>query len=83
MELKKNKSKEIKDFYNLRYKFSKKEADEYRKLFYDIKNYRHFSELDIGEIKFFFKELEKSLNFQKPRDNINTVHYEDLDNDRA
>ena len=42
----KNKLKEIKeDFYNLRQKFSKKDADKYRKLFYDIKNYRHLSEL--------------------------------------
>ena len=50
MELKK--LKEIKeDFDNLRHKFSKKNEDKYRKLFYDIKNYRHFSELEIGEIK--------------------------------
>ena len=36
----KNKLEEIKeDFYNLRHKFSKKDADKYRKLFYDIKNY--------------------------------------------
>ena len=45
-EIKKNKLKEIKeDFYNLRHKFSKKDADKYRKLFYDIKNYRYLSEL--------------------------------------
>ena len=37
--IKKNKLKEIKeDFYNLRHKFSKKDADKYRKFFYDIKN---------------------------------------------
>ena len=37
--IKKNKLKEIiEDFYNLRHKFSKKDADKYRKLFYDIKN---------------------------------------------
>ena len=47
--IKKNKLKEIKeDFYNLRHKFSKKDADKYRKLFYDIKNYRHLSELEIS-----------------------------------
>ena len=28
-----------KDFYKLRHKFSKKEADKYRKVFPDIKNY--------------------------------------------
>ena len=50
--IKKNKQKEIKeDFYNLKHKFSKKDADKYRKLFYDIKNYRHLSELEIEEIK--------------------------------
>ena len=44
LKIKKNKLKEIKeDFHNLRYKFSKKQADKYRKLFYDTKNYSHFS----------------------------------------
>ena len=34
----KNKLKEIrKDFYNLRHKFSKKEVDNYRKVFYAMK----------------------------------------------
>ena len=78
--IKKNKLKEIKeDFYNLRHKFSKKDADKYRKLFYDIKNYRHLSELEIKEIRKKFNKLEKSLNFKKPRNNINSIHYEDLD----
>ena len=46
--IKKNKLKEIKqDFYNLRNNFSKKDMDEYRKLFYDIKNYRRLSKLEI------------------------------------
>ena len=50
--IKKRKLKEIKeDFYNLRHKFSKKDADKYRKLFYDIKNYKHLSELEIEEIR--------------------------------
>ena len=36
--IKKNKIKEIQeDFYKLRNKFSKEDADKYRKLFYDIK----------------------------------------------
>ena len=73
--IKNNKLKEIKeDFYNLRYKFSKKDADKYRKLFYDIKNYRHLSELKIEEIRKTFNKLEKSLNFKKPCNNINTIH---------
>ena len=83
LEIKTNKLKEIKeDFHNLRYEFSKKEADKYWKLFYDIKNYRHFSELEIEEIRKKFNELEKSLNFKKPRNNINTIHYEDLNSDK-
>ena len=50
--IKKKKIKEIKeDFYNLRHKFLKKDGDNYRKLFYDIKKYRHLSELEIEEIK--------------------------------
>ena len=54
--IKKNRLKKIKeDFYNLRYKFSKKDADKYRKRFYDIKNYRHLSELEIEEIRKKFK----------------------------
>ena len=49
--IKKNKLKEVKqDFYNLRHKFSKKDADKYRKPFCDIKNYRHLFELEIEEI---------------------------------
>ena len=81
--IKKNKLKEIKeDFYNLRHKFSKKDADKYRKLFYDIKNYRHLSELEIEEIRKKFNKLEKSLNFKKPRNDINIIHYEDLNSDK-
>ena len=50
--IKKNKLKEIKeDFYSLRPKFSKKDAHKYRKLFIDIKNYRHLSGLEIEETK--------------------------------
>ena len=73
--IKKNKLKEIKeDFYNLRHKFSKKDADKYRKRFYDIKNYRHLSELEIEEIRKRFNKLEKSLNFKTPRKNINIIN---------
>ena len=31
---------------------------------------------------FFFNKLEKSLNFKKPRNNINTINYEDPINDK-
>ena len=81
--IKKNKLKEIReDFYNSTHKFSKKKADKCRKLFYDIKNYRHLSELEIEEIGKKFNELEKSLNFKKPRNNINSIHYEELNMDK-
>ena len=32
-----------KNFNELRHKFSEKEIDEYRKVFYNIKNYKHLS----------------------------------------
>ena len=81
--IKKNKLKEIKeDFYNLKHKFSKKDADKHRKLFYDIKNYRPFFELEIEEIRKKFDKLEKSLSFKRLRNNINTIHYEDLNSDK-
>ena len=83
LAIKKNKLNEIKeDFYNLRHKFFKKDADKYRKLFYDIKNYRHLSELEIEEIIKKFNKLEKSLSFKNLRKNINTIHYEDLNSDK-
>ena len=81
--IKKNKLKEIiEDFYNLRHKFSKKDADKYRKVFHDIKNYRHLSEIEIEKIRKNFNKLDKSLNFKKPRNNINTINFEDLNNDK-
>ena len=77
----KNKLKEIKKgFYNLRHKFSKEEVDKYRKIFYDIKNYRHLSEEEIEETRKNFNELEKVLMFKKFRGDIDSVDYEDLDN---
>ena len=69
-----------KDFYNLRYKFSKKELDKYRKVLYDIKNYRHLSEPEIEETRNNFNELEKSLMLKKPCNEFDSVYYEDLDN---
>ena len=81
--IKKIKLKEIKeDFYNLRHQFSKKDADKYKKLFYDIRNYRHLSELEIKEIRQKFNKLEKSSSFKKPRNNINTIFYEHLNSDK-
>ena len=80
-EINKKKLEEIrKEFYKLPHKFSKKEADKYRKVFYDIKNYRHLSESEIEEIRKNFNELEKSLMFKKFHSDINSVDYNDLDN---
>ena len=81
--IKKNKLKEIEEyFHNIRHAFSKKDANKYRKLFYDIKNYRYLAELEIEEIRKKFNKLEKSLNLKKPRNNINTIYYEDLNSDK-
>ena len=75
----KNKLKEIKeDFHNLRHEFSKNDADKYRKLFHNIKNYRHLCELEIEERRKKFNKLEKSLNFKKPHNNNNSIHYEKI-----
>ena len=69
-----------KDFYNLRYKFSKEEVDKYRKDFYDIKNYKYLSESEIEDVGKNFNELEKSLMFKTFHGDIDSVDYEDLDN---
>ena len=69
-----------KHFYKLRHKFSKKEADKYRKVFYDIKNYRHLSESEIEEIRKKFNELERSLTLKKFHGDTDSVNYGDLDN---
>ena len=52
-----------KDFNELRHKFSKKEINLYRKAFYDIKNYRHFS---TSEIKEAGKDLTKLKDYDDP-----------------
>ena len=60
--IKKNELKEIKeDFYNFRHNFCKRDADKYKKLFHDIKNYRNLSGLEIEEIRKKFNKLEKVL----------------------
>ena len=50
--------------------------------FYDIKNYRYLSEIEIEEIRKHFNELEKSLNLKKFHSNINSVNYEELNKDK-
>ena len=63
--------------------FLKQDADKYRKLFYDIKHYRHLSELETEEIRKKFNKLEKSLDLKKPRNNMNTIDYEDVNSDKV
>ena len=50
--------------------------------FMTLKNYRHLFELEIEEKRKKFNKLEKSLNFKKPQNNTNAIHYEDLDSDK-
>ena len=69
-----------KDFYELRHTFSKKEADKYRKAFYDIKNYKNLSKSEIKETGKNLAELKKSLRFKKFHGYIDSVDYDELDN---
>ena len=80
IRINKKKFEEIrKDFNELRYKFSKKEIDKYRKAFYDIKNYRYLSTSEIKEAGKNLNELKKSLTFKKFNGDIDSVDYDDLD----
>ena len=47
-----------------------------------IENLKILSELGIAEIRKKFNRLEKSLNFKQLRNNINIIHYEDLNSDK-
>ena len=81
MKINKKKLEEIrKDFNELRHKFSKKEIDNYRKSFYDIKNYKHLSVSEIKEAEKNLTKLKKSLRFKKFHGGFHTVDYDDLDN---
>ena len=65
---------EIRKYFNeLRHNFSKKEIDEYRNRFYDIKNYRYLSASEIDEAREILNELEKSLKFKTFHDNVDSV----------
>ena len=77
----KKKLKELRqDFNKLRHKFSKKEVDRCRKVFYDVKNYKNLSISKIKKASKSLTELRKSLRFKKCCGNIDSVDYEDLDN---
>ena len=60
IKINKEKLEEVrKDFKKLRHKFSKKEIDMNRKTFYDIKNYRHLSTLEIEDAGKILKNFKK------------------------
>ena len=83
MKIKINKKKleEIrKGFNELRHKFSKKEIDNYRKTFYDMKNYKHLSVSEIKKAGKNLTKLKKGLRLKKIHGGIHTVDYDDLDN---
>ena len=61
------------DFDELRYKFSKKEIDRYRKAFYVAKNKKYLSESEIKKTNKNLTKLKKSLRFKKFRGNIDSV----------
>ena len=69
-----------KDFDELRHKFSKKEIDRYRKAFYIAKNKKYLFESELKKTIKNLNELEKIIRFQKFHGDIDSGHYEDLDN---
>ena len=92
IRINKKKLEEIKkDFDELRHKFSKTEADKYRKVFYDLKNYRHIydpnindyrhlSESETEKVRKHINKLKKILKSKKFQGDIDSADYEDLDN---
>ena len=50
----------------------------YRKVFDVARSKKYISESEINETKKFFNKLKKSLISKNPRDNIDSVYYEDL-----
>ena len=76
IRINKNKLKELREnFDELRHKFFKTEIKEYRKAFYDIKNYRNLSESEIKKINKKFNKLKKLLKSKK----FHSVDHDDLD----
>ena len=75
------KLKELRKYFDeLRHRFFKTEIKEYRKAFYDIKNYGNLSESEITKINKKFNKLKKSLKFKKFHSNIDSVDYDGLHN---
>ena len=70
----------IKDFDELRHKFSKEEIKKFRKAFYVAKNKKYLSESEIKEPNKNHTKLKKSLRFKKFHGDIDSLDYDDLDN---
>ena len=69
-----------KDFDELRHKFSKKEIQEHRNSFHNVKNYKNFSISGIKKTNKNPNKLKKNLRFKKFSGNTDSADYEDLDN---
>ena len=69
----------IKNFDELRHKFSKEEIKKFRKAFYVAKNKKYLSESEIKKTNKNINTLKKSLKFKTFRGNIDSVDYDDLD----
>ena len=80
IKVNKKKLKVLKDFDELRHKFSNKdEIREYRQHFYDAKRCK-LSESKMKKLNKSLNKLKKSLKFKKFHSNIDRVDYEDFDN---
>ena len=80
IKINKKKLKVLKDFDELRHKFSNKdEIREYRQHFYDAKRCK-LSESKMTKLNKSLNKLKKSLKFKKFHSNIDRVDYEDFDN---
>ena len=77
VKINKRKLKNLKDFDELRHKFSKKKKKEYRKAFYVAKSKKYLSESEIKKTNQNLNQLEKGLRFKKFCGNIDSVDYED------
>ena len=75
----KKKLKEIKKgFSELRHKFSQKEIDKFRKSFYNIKNYRNLSTVEIREAEKNLISSEESLWSKKFKGDDHNNEYQKI-----
>ena len=70
------------DFHNLRISFLKKMQISIENFYVTLKIIKKFLNKKIKWIRKKFNRFKKSLNFKKPRKNINIINYEDLNSDK-